>query len=53
MSVGKLPCSSSAWFTRDVMLISLSACFADMGYQAVTAVFPLRIIIELKKRNTS
>jgi MFS family permease len=31
------------------MLISLSACFADMGYQAVTAVFPLLIIIELKE----
>ena len=39
----------SPWLTRDVMLISLSAFFADMGYQAVTAVFPLLIIIELKE----
>jgi MFS family permease len=31
------------------MLISLSAFFADMGYQAVTAVFPLLIVIELKE----
>ncbi|MDG6971537.1 MAG: MFS transporter, partial [Nitrososphaerota archaeon] len=30
-----------------VLLLSLSACFADMGYQAVTAVFPLLIVIEL------
>ena len=35
------------WLTRDVLLLSLSACFADMGYQAVTAVFPLLIVIEL------
>jgi len=27
----------------------LSACFADMGYQAVTAVFPLIIVIQLKE----
>ena len=31
------------------MLISLSAFFADMGYQAVTAVFPLIIVIELRE----
>jgi MFS family permease len=30
-------------------LISLSAFFADMGYQAVTAVFPILVIIELKE----
>ena len=35
------------WLTRDVLLLSLSACFADMGYQAVTAVFPLLIVIQL------
>ena len=38
---------SSQWLTRDVLLISLSAFFADMGYQAVTAVFPLLSVIEL------
>ena len=36
-----------SWLTRDVLLISLSAFFADMGYQAVTAVFPLLIVIQL------
>jgi MFS family permease len=41
--------SSSRWITRDVLLISLSAFFADMGYQAVTAVFPLLIVVELKE----
>ena len=41
------PGASSHWLTRDVLLISLSAFFADMGYQAVTAVFPLIVVIEL------
>ncbi len=36
-----------SWLTRDVLLISLSAFFADMGYQAVTAIFPLLIVIQL------
>ena len=49
MNTGKVVVSSSAWLTRDVMLISLSACFADMGYQAVTAIFPLIVVIELKE----
>jgi MFS family permease len=40
---------STNWLTRDVALISFSAFFADMGYQAVTAVFPLLLIIELKE----
>ena len=40
---------ATRWLTTDVMLISLSAFFADMGYQAVTAVFPLLIVIELKE----
>jgi MFS family permease len=39
----------SAWLTRNVLLLSLSAFFADMGYQAVTAVFPILLIIELKE----
>ncbi len=37
------------WLTLDVALISFSAFFADMGYQAVTAIFPILIIIELKE----
>ena len=41
--------AETQWLTRDVLLISLSAFFADMGYQAVTAVFSLLIIIELKE----
>jgi len=45
MSVSKI----FPWLTRDVTPISLSACFADMGYQAVTAVFPLIIVIQLKE----
>ena len=39
--------SGGGWLTRDVLLLSMSACFADMGYQAVTAVFPLLIVIDL------
>ena len=35
--------------SRDVLLICFSAFFADMGYQAVTAVFPLLLVIELKE----
>jgi MFS family permease len=39
--------SPGRWLNRDVLLISLSAFFADMGYQAVTAVFALLIVISL------
>jgi hypothetical protein len=39
---------SNGWLTKDVLLISLSAFFADMGYQAVTAVFPVLIVVTLK-----
>ncbi len=35
------------WFSRDVLLISFSAFFADLGYQGVTALFPLFIVFEL------
>ncbi|MDG6904803.1 MAG: MFS transporter [Nitrososphaerota archaeon] len=41
--------AQNQWLSRDVLLISLSAFFADMGYQAVTAVFPLIIVIELRE----
>ncbi len=36
------------WLSQDVMLISLSACFADLGYQTVLAVFPLFLVVTLK-----
>ncbi len=36
-----------AWLNRDVLLISLSAFFADLGYQAVQAVFPIYLVITL------
>jgi MFS family permease len=49
MSAGKISAVSSNWLTRDAMLLSLSAFFADMGYQAVTAIFPLIVVIELKE----
>jgi len=35
------------WRTSDVWAISLSACFADLGYQAVLAGFPLFLVITL------
>ena len=38
---------SPPWRTRDVWAISLSAFFADLGYQAVLAGFPLYLVLEL------
>ncbi|MHB1518766.1 MAG: MFS transporter [Acidimicrobiales bacterium] len=35
------------WRTRDVWAISISAFFADLGYQAVLAGFPLFLVITL------
>ena len=35
------------WLTRDVLLISLSAFFADAGYQALIAGFPIFLVIYL------
>jgi len=35
------------WLTRDVLLISLSAFFADAGYQALIAGFPLFLVLYL------
>ena len=40
---------TESWCTRDVLFIALSAFFADMGYQAVTVVFPLVIIIKMNE----
>ena len=39
--------SNVGWLSRSVLLISLSACFADLGYQAVLAMFPLFLVNEL------
>ncbi|MGC8624886.1 MAG: MFS transporter, partial [Phycisphaerae bacterium] len=39
--------TKTSWLTRNVLLISLSACFADLGYQAVLAIFPLFLVINL------
>ncbi len=39
----------NSWLGRDSLLICFSAFFADLGYQAVTAVFPLFFILELKQ----
>jgi MFS family permease len=36
------------WLTRDVLLISLSAFFADAGYQALIAGFPIFLVFYLK-----
>ncbi|MHB1908625.1 MAG: MFS transporter [Nitrososphaerales archaeon] len=41
--------ASQGWLTKDGLLISFSAFFADLGYQAVTAVFPLYFILVLKE----
>lgn len=39
----------SDWLSRDALLLSLSAFFADLGYQGVTALYPLFIVLELHK----
>jgi MFS family permease len=36
------------WLTRDILLLSLSAFFADAGYQALIAGFPLFLVLYLK-----
>ena len=35
------------WMNRDVLLISFSAFFADLGYQAVQALFPIYLVLTL------
>ncbi len=35
------------FITKDILLICFSAFFADMGYQGVTALFPLFLVIQL------
>ncbi len=41
------PDAPKSWLTRNVLLICLSACFADLGYQAVLAIFPLFLVMNL------
>ncbi len=38
-----------SWRTRDVWYISLSAFFADLGYQSVLAAFPIFLVIDLRR----
>jgi len=38
-----------SWLSRDSLLLSLSAFFADLGYQGVTALYPLYVVLELHK----
>ena len=39
--------SRQSWRTADVWNISLSAFFADLGYQAILAIFPLYLVLDL------
>ncbi|MDH7482529.1 MAG: MFS transporter [Armatimonadota bacterium] len=39
----------SQWLSHDALLLSLSAFFADLGYQGVTALYPLFLVLELHK----
>ncbi len=36
-----------SWMNREILLISLSAFFADLGYQAAIAIFPIFIVVAL------
>lgn len=35
------------WMNKNILLISFSALFADLGYQAVQAIFPIYLVITL------
>jgi MFS family permease len=41
--------NKNSWLSRDGLLLSLSAFFADLGYQGVTALYPLFVVLELHK----
>ncbi len=43
------PKAKKPWLNGDVWVISLSACFADLGYQAVLAGFPLFLVLYLHR----
>ncbi len=39
--------NKKTFITKDILLICFSAFFADLGYQGVTALFPLFLVIQL------
>ena len=41
--------NNAKWISRDGLLLSLSAFFADLGYQGVTALYPLYLVLVLKQ----
>jgi len=41
--------NNNSWLSRDGLLLSLSAFFADLGYQGVTALYPLFVVLQLHK----
>ncbi|NNM89190.1 MAG: MFS transporter [Phycisphaerae bacterium] len=45
----EIPATKKSWLSRDVLFISLSACFADLGYQSVLAIFPLFLVLTLRQ----
>jgi MFS family permease len=45
----QVPATEKPWLSRDVLFISLSACFADLGYQSVLAIFPLFLVLTLRQ----
>jgi MFS family permease len=42
-----MPADRKGYLSRNVVLISLSAFFADAGYQAVTAVFAVMLVVQM------
>jgi MFS family permease len=46
--VDRTSSSPERWITRDGVLIASSAFFADLGYQGVTVLFPVLLVLELK-----
>ncbi len=41
--------NNAKWISRDGLLLSLSAFFADLGYQGVSALYPLYLVLVLKQ----
>jgi MFS family permease len=41
--------SNENWLSTDVLLVSLSAFFADLGYQTVIALIPIFLVLQLKE----
>lgn len=40
---------SKQWLSNDALMLCLSAFFADLGYQGVTALYPIFLVLELHK----